>query len=313
MLLVPIWMGAVVAAVLCVAYASRRSFPTKSPKAECLPVALAPGSHAPQNAGSAARIPLPPSIAAEVTTNVEGHFSFYLEDLTSGNSCGMDADHTYDAWSLMKVVTLVTVLKKVERHELSLDDNVILLMDKPEPATPAAATDRKYCHLSVSMLMSDMIELSDNVAAAGLSTTISASAFQESLRATGMPSSVPGDSINPMPRVSPRQFANLLRSLESASYLNESDSAMALPLLANTVYDDQLRAGPPRDILVAHKVGFNVATGDYHDCGIVYLPHRPYILCIMSTGTNLKEADRVISTLSKRVYDFMASAFPPHA
>ena len=67
----------------------------------------------------------------------------------------------------------------------------------------------------------------------------------------------------------------------TAYYLNKPSCEYALRLLLRTIYRDQITAGLPSEIPVAHKEGYNVDTGDFHDCCVVYLPNRPYILCIM--------------------------------
>ena len=303
-------LGGVGVALLHPAHAAKRDVAVNSRQDDYLADATASNA---QKAGLAGMTLLPAAIVSELTTNVQGHFSLYLEDLTSGNSWGVDEDCTYEGWSLMKVVTMVAVLKKVERKELSLEDNVTLFTDNPREESSATPTNCRYCRLSVNALLSDMIELSDNVAAVGLATTISASEFQQTLRDLGMPSASPSESQSLVPRVSPRQVAEVLRSLKLVSYLNKSDSELALTLLSNTVYGNQIRAGTPQNLLVAHKVGYNATTGDYHDCGIVFLPNHPYILCIMSTRSNVREADRVMSTVSRQVYDFMTLPQSPHA
>jgi len=40
-----------------------------------------------------------------------------------------------------------------------------------------------------------------------------------------------------------------------------------------------------------------------HDCGIVYYPKNPYILCIMTRGTDFAVQERAIQDLSKFIYN----------
>lgn len=246
---------------------------------------------------------LPTLIVAEMTTRVQGHFGFYLEDLSTGKSWGVNENQAYDAWSLLKLNMMVAVLKKVERKELSLQDRVSMSLEYSAQGAPPMP--RRVNSVTISSLLTDMIMLSDNIASAGVALTMPALEFQDSLRDTGMPCSLPSEPTR-MPQVSPKQFANVLRSLHSATYLNRQNSDLALSLLSGTVYDTLLRDGVPRNVTVAHKVGFNADKGDYHDCGIVCLPNRNYVLCLMGTGTNLEEAERVYRTVSKQVYEFMA-------
>jgi hypothetical protein len=57
------------------------------------------------------------------------------------------------------------------------------------------------------------------------------------------------------------------------------------------MYNDGLKAGIPANIELAHKFGERGIIGmngreqkQLHDCGIIYYPKHPYILCIMTRG-----------------------------
>jgi len=39
-----------------------------------------------------------------------------------------------------------------------------------------------------------------------------------------------------------------------------------------------------------------------HDCGIVYCPRRPYLLCVMTRGDDFQELTGTIRDLSRLVY-----------
>jgi hypothetical protein len=39
-----------------------------------------------------------------------------------------------------------------------------------------------------------------------------------------------------------------------------------------------------------------------HDCGIVYYPKRPYILCVMTRGEKMDVLPKVIKEISTEVY-----------
>jgi hypothetical protein len=42
-----------------------------------------------------------------------------------------------------------------------------------------------------------------------------------------------------------------------------------------------------------------------HDCGIVYAPGKPYLICIMTRGSDFKRLSPVIAQISKQVYTTM--------
>lgn len=83
-----------------------------------------------------------------------------------------------------------------------------------------------------------------------------------------------------------------------------------------TSFPSQLPAKLPPDLRIAHKIGVaydddSKVIGSFHDCGIVYLPGKPYSICVMSRGVTRAEADATISTISLVVYEYMAAQVLP--
>jgi beta-lactamase class A len=147
-----------------------------------------------------------------------------------------------------------------------------------------------------------MIKHSDNTALLALSRhVVSDSTFAEAKLGMGLPPMINDTA------VSPKQYANMLRGLYFSNYLRKPFSEVALSLMMETDFNSQIPAGLPKDVKVAHKVGIYNLGGYYHDCGIVYAPNHPYILCVMSKNTDLAEADKVISQSSKIVYDYIST------
>ena len=63
----------------------------------------------------------------------------------------------------------------------------------------------------------------------------------------------------------------------------------------------------PEEVKVAHKIGTYDATDQIHvqsDCGIVYIPERNYLLCVMVKGDD-PIASRIIGDISKVTYNFV--------
>jgi beta-lactamase class A len=109
--------------------------------------------------------------------------------------------------------------------------------------------------------------------------------------------------------ISPKEYANLFRSLYFSTYLRRTFSELALTILLNTDFNSQLPAGLPSDIQISHKVGMGITKGYYHDCGIVYVPNDPYLICVMGQNTTQEKADLMISTLSRITYNYVTKNF----
>ena len=118
--------------------------------------------------------------------------------------------------------------------------------------------------------------------------------------------------------MSVKTYAYFFRILYNATYLGHTYSEKALELLNNREFPDGIVAGVPENIPVAHKFGERtvespegiVTTEELHDCGIVYYPSKPYILCVMTKGTDIASLKEIIKTISKTVSDEVAAGFP---
>ncbi|MDX6770959.1 MAG: serine hydrolase, partial [Elusimicrobiota bacterium] len=106
--------------------------------------------------------------------------------------------------------------------------------------------------------------------------------------------------------LSVQTYASFFRILYNASYLTKDQSQKALEYLAESEFDMGLEAGTPKEVTVAHKFGesgrANSAERQLHDCGIVYHPTKPYLLCVMTRGADMKALAGAIAETSRLVY-----------
>ena len=86
-------------------------------------------------------------------------------------------------------------------------------------------------------------------------------------------------------------------------------SEKALKILNNAILENsRLVAGLPSDVKISHKFGEReakengVTIQQLHDCGIVYYPKYPYLICIMTKGKDFNKLSGVIADISKIVY-----------
>ena len=119
------------------------------------------------------------------------------------------------------------------------------------------------------------------------------------------------DFTEPECEISGKDYATFFRVLYSCTYLNEDLSAKAIGLLSKTEFKDGIVAGVPDNITVAHKFAERKYGGDdyslkgsqFHDCGIVYYPKSPYLICVMTRGRDFNILERIIKEISKIVYE----------
>jgi beta-lactamase class A len=102
-----------------------------------------------------------------------------------------------------------------------------------------------------------------------------------------------------------KDYASFFRILFNASYLNRAMSDSALELLTETKFKSGIAAGVPATIKVANKFGekpFDGPNKQLHDCGIIYYPKHPYLLCVMSRGADFPTLEHNISNISALIY-----------
>jgi hypothetical protein len=124
---------------------------------------------------------------------------------------------------------------------------------------------------------------------------------------------IPRDTQDELPIISPKNYSSIFRVLYLSSYLKADDSNEILTTLTKTPFNNKLVAGVPREIRVSHKIGVfqekQSKNSIYSDCGIFFIPKRPYILCVMYKGDE-NIADQHMKNVSKLIYSFVSDVKP---
>ena len=240
--------------------------------------------------------------------------SAYFRYLNSGHWTGINEDEKYEPSSMLKVLVMMAALK------LATDDPNFLLKQLSYSGPDSAGQYYKPSDgltkgsYSIETLIGDMIIYSDNGAdEALLSDPQINQEFQDLSNTFHLPlrTSVSG----PVPDfMSAKSYSVLFRALYNGSIFSADLCERILSLLASTTFKHGLVAGVPPDTVVSHKFGENTnydpSTGglinrELHDCGIVYYPKHPYLLCVMTKGDDFSNLESVISGLSKITYNFV--------
>ncbi len=232
-----------------------------------------------------------------------GKVGVYFEYLPSGVSIGVNATEEVRLASLSKVPLAMSILKKVENGEIKLSDTLHLKEEHLDNRFGEFWKKGVGTPVTIEELIKASLQQSDNTAYQTLYAILSDREVMEVF-----------DNIeiemtsSSTPIVSPKSFSSIFRSLYLASFLMEEKSNYLLDILTKTDFHDKIPAGVPSGILVAHKIGVfdRVDTLDkvYTDCGIVYEPLRPYILCIFVQDSEDK-AIKHMSLISKMVYGYV--------
>ena len=100
-------------------------------------------------------------------------------------------------------------------------------------------------------------------------------------------------------------FSHILELTYKGENVNKTYSNMMMDILKKQQVKGRLDLYLPEETVIAHK------TGDLdsleHDGGIVYLPDREYIICVLTNKVKSnKDGREIIGSISKMVYDEMS-------
>lgn len=249
-------------------------------------------------------------IAAQRSARNVSEVALYFRDLRNGPIFGINEFAEFSPGSLGKVPVLMAVLEEAERNPGLLGAAVVfgggtaLESQGIMPATPLVAGTA----YTVEELLRRMITQSDNEASQLLYEVVGGKAVTRTYDDLGL--LAPVDPYTYSMRV--RDYASFFRLLFNATYLSPDASEYALALLSESMFKDGLVAGVPPGVTVAHKFGERTL-GDgeqqLHDCGIVYAPDHPYILCVMTRGPSIEQLEQVVAGISRIVYERITAEY----
>jgi len=236
------------------------------------------------------------------------HISVYFRDLNNGLWFGMSEKEPFAPASLLKVPTMIAMLKSAEQRPEILSKQLVYEgrtdLNEAEIYKPELKLEAGKSY-SIDELLYRSISHSDNNANTMIFNEIEQELLVRTYKDLGLP--VPTANA-PENFMSVKQYASFFRILFNASYLSKEMSEKALSLLNRSTFRNGIVSGVPPGIQIAHKFGERISVTDpetiqMHDCGIIYYPGKPYLLCIMSRGKDFNALNEMISDISKAVFE----------
>ena len=232
--------------------------------------------------------------------------SVYVRDFDHGDWISVNDDEKYLPGSLMKVPTMIAMMRMAEENPKILDK--VVTLDKPytnKIVSFKSKTLEAGHNYSIREALRYMIEYSDNNASSLIAKNIDVTTFQKTFVDLGLPAVNVETAIN---HYTARELSVFLKILYNASYLNINNSEYATELLTKSDFDQGIAAGLPPSTKIAHKFG---EAGDnsglqLHETAIVYMGKSAYEITILCKGTVLDRMPQALSSISKVVYDKMS-------
>ena len=241
--------------------------------------------------------------------------SVFVRDLVTQQWAASQENELYGPASLMKVPLMIAYYKISE-----LDPSILSVPIQYVQSSSTTNYDNTQDFVPTNQLVSGktytvadlidhMIVNSDNNATNILIDHVNPDILNQSFLDLGIKIPTASGSTD---FVTVKSYAAIMRSLYNSAYLNHDDSEKALELMSQTDFKG-IAAPLPSGITVAHKFGEREEDSpsgapvirQLHDCGIVYKQPEPYILCIMTEGSDFSQLNDILSSISLTVYQNM--------
>lgn len=237
--------------------------------------------------------------------------SVYYRDLPRGGWVGINENTPYNPASLMKVAIVIAYYRQAETNPTILQHPLVYTKKMSDALrvipfqTPSnLLVGHTY---TVEELIRYLLVNSDNGAKNALLSELDQRTIADVYSDLGIenPDAAAGNYT-----ISAKAYSMFFRVLYNATYLSRAMSEKLLDLLVEAQYKDGLVASVPSGVKAAQKYGEYVAVDaggnpigyELHDCGIIYKPASPYLLCVMTRGKQLDTLTSVIQHISKLVY-----------
>lgn len=238
--------------------------------------------------------------------------SIYIEYLNTGANISINKDNYIWPASLSKLPLAMAVVKKVERGEWELSNELVLLegdrnIKSGEENNPIFENPIGT-RFTIEKLLEELLVNSDNTAYNILLRNLHNDDVEAVINELGLEELFTKDG-----KISAKEYSRIFRSLYTASFLSRKNSQMLLKWLDDSPFNNFLANSIPSNIPFPHKYGENLSLGVYADSGIVYLPNRPYLISVMvkEEGSDFdkekkSKAEEFHRKVSKETYDYFS-------
>ncbi|MBL0105593.1 MAG: serine hydrolase [Bacteroidetes bacterium] len=160
---------------------------------------------------------------------------------------------------------------------------------------------KESSYYTVNDLLMAMIQHSDNDATLLLSQNMNQNVYNQVFKDLDiqLPNPVTEYYINAY------DYGKFFRVLYSSTYIRPEYSEYGLKLLSKSTFKEGLIKGIDPSLTVAHKFGERIIgnKSQLHEFGIVFVKDNPYLIGVMTSGSNLKQLTSIVGDISKLAFD----------
>ncbi len=224
-------------------------------------------------------------------------YAVYIEDISSGHALGINHRDEFVAASTIKLPIVLYLFILADQGTVNLDQRLTYRRQDYETGSGGIQYEDLGTRYSLRELAKQALVASDNVAINMLIRRLGEKQIHQFMRGLGG-EVMPGDSNV----TSARDMGIYLRNVLTLSRSNSRLGSELVEYLSDTAYADRIRAGVPKEVRVAHKIGNQIH--NRHDVGIVFLPSRTFVIAMMVEDPDEPGSDQAIADVAGLAYRF---------
>ena len=247
----------------------------------------------------------------KIISQVEGNVCINFYDLNKNNDFSINGDKKVLSASMIKLLILAELMKKISENKFSLSDTVMMANFMKIGGDGVLKELNTGHHFTLKELATLMIIISDNQATnilidflgmeninlLGKELGLKESFLERKMmdteaRKNGYDNYTCADDIS-----------LLLKLIYQEKLINKEASQLMLDILLRQQQGERLQRYLPSDIKIAHKCGD--LDNLENDGGIIWIGDRIYILVVLTSGMSNLQCKQTIGKISKFVYDKM--------
>ncbi len=247
-------------------------------------------------------------IRLQQKNNAIKEMQVYFRDLESASWLSINGEGKFSPGKLLKLPIMIAYYKLAQANPDILNEQITfngknITSQEIFKQTHPLKRGESY---TIEELIKQMIVQSDDDAANLLFDYIDKDTLNEVFSDLGIDFKEEKDTED---FISLKFYSLLFRILYNATYLTREYSQKAMDLLVEAPNNIGLFADIPQKIPTANRYGARIINNtkekmfEIYDCGVVYYPLHPYIICAVVRGENLENIKSALSILGQNVYN----------
>ena len=247
----------------------------------------------------------------KIISQVEGNVCINFYDLNKNNGFSVNGDKKVLSASMIKLLILAELMKKIFENKFSLSDTVMMANFMKIEGDGVLKELNTGHHFTLKELATLMIIVSDNQATNILIDFLGMENINQLGREVNLKETFLGRKMMDI-EARKKGYDNytcaddislLLKLIYQEKLINKEASQLMLDILLRQQQGERLQRYLPSDIKIAHKCGD--LDNLENDGGIIWLGDRAYILVVLTNGMPNLQCKQTIGKISKFVYDKM--------